>query len=134
MKQLKVELKNLCEEIRDLRDQYISISLLKYFLLIIMIDFQINPIIVPPKPETEFAAVVINITTIHTKDLDDNMDAFMQLKQYPNQSVENISRSIVKKFIPEKSKSIFIDIANTTPAITVNERLIFCRVLEDVLS
>lgn len=88
----------------------------------------------PPKPETEFTAVVINITTIHTKDLDHSMDPFVQLKQYPNQSEENIQKSIVKKFYPEKSKSIFLDIANTVPSITVNERLIFCRVLEDVLS
>ncbi|XP_050304797.1 uncharacterized protein LOC126742226 [Anthonomus grandis grandis] len=90
-----------------------------------------NPIQVPPKPQIMTAVVSIKIRTVHTKDLDDNMDPNIQLKQYPNQSVENIPRSLLKKYYPEEKSLNFPEV---NPRVDVNQRLVFSRVLEEAIS
>lgn len=66
-------------------------------------------------------------------DFDLNVDKSIQIKQFPNQSLENISKNLLKAYYKDEVAK-FPEKEMVFPVIKVNEGRVFCDVMEQVLS
>ncbi|XP_076253363.1 uncharacterized protein LOC143191826 [Rhynchophorus ferrugineus] len=98
------------------------------------IDQQKNPIKIYPKPKPTLMTICVDITTIHTKDLDQIMEVEKQLEQCPNQSMQNVHKSLLKKYYPDICcRGTFPETENQ-PKININDSKLFCRILQEIIS
>lgn len=87
-----------------------------------------------PPPPTLYVYVTIDVTTLDAADFDLNVDKSIQIKQFPNQSMENIPKNLLKAYYPKDEIAKFPEKEKVFPVIKVNEGRVFCDVLEQVLS
>lgn len=62
------------------------------------------------------------------------MEVEKQLKQYPNQSMQNVHKSLLKKYYPDifHFRPSFPEMRDQ-PKISITNSLLFCKILEEII-